>query len=874
MTTDAVRFVRRAGRLVVLLLGLSLLSVGETYAQSASTSASSSNVNYGTTISVTGTVSAASGDTLYNNYIWYRRPDGGTGIMWDTYTDYYFQNSRTVTGSITLNQGGIWEFYAYGYTGDAPASQQVIQSQACTVTVNGSPAVANVSVSSSSVSWGSTISVSGSVSAATGDTLYNNFVWYRRPDGSTGIMMDTYVDYYYQNSRSVTGSITLNQSGTWQFYAYGYTGNAPASQQVIESQPANVTVGAQPAPGITSPLAVSVRQRQPLSYQIAASPAVTGFGAAGLPANLSVNPSSGVISGLITGAGSFPSTISATNAVGTTSATLTWNVEAAVITPNGSVYPGAIRQGETITFYRAGSTANFGVAWTENKLWLNGSQVVDLQNQPVGGAPLTWTASASARPDTYYYQLRIADIYYNYADQWIPIQVEPLMHTLPYATSYEQSEGYIVNGNLFPQHGWLVQQGAAHVSSEQPLVGSHGVKLIAGSQRAQVLKAFNPSGARSFVEVYARPVAASVVTDSSAIYYGASRLGFVIVGAGTGAVYAFDGDGNGGGTWVDTGVRFPLNGSNQATQWLRLTVDHDYATHRWQLIVDGTRVRSDLAMRSNTESTFSNLIWWGTTNAAAYVDNFSATVNNPFPPPAIPSGLSASGITDGALTLSWTAPSSPASPVVEYEIQRVGGPTTSSASANLVVNGLYPDTTYSFTIRARNQAGYWSGWSSPYSVRTLPDQTPPSVPTGLTASEPTPLSIRLSWQPSSDNVGVTGYRVTRVGGPVQDTGSTTLVVSGLLPQQNYTFNVQAFDARGNISPVASINVSTPEPDPNADYDNDGVATGIELLLGLNPYTDPNDVRVFNYTYDKANQLKVGPGGEYEKDAEGNIKKVK
>lgn len=46
-----------------------------------------------------------------------------------------------------------------------------------------------------------------------------------------------------------------------------------------------------------------------------------------------------------------------------------------------------------------------------------------------------------------------------------------------------------------------------------------------------------------------------------------------------------------------------------------------------------------------------------------------------------------------------------------------------------------------------------------------PDTTPPSVPSGLTSSSVTNTSVNLTWNASTDNVGVTGYEVYRNGTP-------------------------------------------------------------------------------------------------------------
>lgn len=78
------------------------------------------------------------------------------------------------------------------------------------------------------------------------------------------------------------------------------------------------------------------------------------------------------------------------------------------------------------------------------------------------------------------------------------------------------------------------------------------------------------------------------------------------------------------------------------------------------------------------------------------------------------------------------------------------------------------------------------------------DTIPPSAPSGLNAVATT-ASITLSWSASSDNVGVSGYKVFRDGVAAGNVTSTSFTDKNLVSNSSYVYTVSAFDVNGNVS---------------------------------------------------------------------------
>jgi chitodextrinase len=104
--------------------------------------------------------------------------------------------------------------------------------------------------------------------------------------------------------------------------------------------------------------------------------------------------------------------------------------------------------------------------------------------------------------------------------------------------------------------------------------------------------------------------------------------------------------------------------------------------------------------------------------------------------------------------------------------------------------------------------------STLYTSAGPPDTTPPTTPGNVSATPVSSSQVNVAWSASTDNVGVTGYKVFRNGSLA---GSTTTALTysdtGLAASTTYTYTVVAFDAAGNVStPSTPVTAMTLTPD--------------------------------------------------------------
>jgi chitodextrinase len=221
-------------------------------------------------------------------------------------------------------------------------------------------------------------------------------------------------------------------------------------------------------------------------------------------------------------------------------------------------------------------------------------------------------------------------------------------------------------------------------------------------------------------------------------------------------------------------------------------------------------------------------------------------------PPSTPTGLAGTAVSASQINLSWTA-STDNDAVANYRVYRNGAFLIILATTTYQDTGVSPSTTYSYNVDAVDATGNVSSPSAAAIVATpsTPDTTAPTTPTGLTANAVSPSQINLSWSASTDNLAVTGYRVTRNGTLLTTLGNVTAYQdTGLGAATTYSYRVRALDAAGNVSGQSTAaSATTPAaPDTTAPTRPTGLtATAISSSrIGLSWSASTDNVAVTGY----------------------------
>ena len=153
----------------------------------------------------------------------------------------------------------------------------------------------------------------------------------------------------------------------------------------------------------------------------------------------------------------------------------------------------------------------------------------------------------------------------------------------------------------------------------------------------------------------------------------------------------------------------------------------------------------------------------------------------------------------------------PVSPVDGFAVVESSGAVGSTDS--FVHTGLIDGTTYYYSAFAQDTSGNVSSVANAAAIPGDATQGP-TRPSGLTATAGATDRVDLNWMASTDDAGVTGYRIEQCQGTactdfteIAQVESTSYSVTGLSPG-TYRYRVRAEDAAGNVGPYSDVASAT------------------------------------------------------------------
>lgn len=134
---------------------------------------------------------------------------------------------------------------------------------------------------------------------------------------------------------------------------------------------------------------------------------------------------------------------------------------------------------------------------------------------------------------------------------------------------------------------------------------------------------------------------------------------------------------------------------------------------------------------------------------------------------------------------------------------------------NLPISRIFLNNNYGGTIGQQYQwttgLEIWDGFPCGEGVSCYGiDSIAPSVPAGLSATAGSSTLVYLAWTASTDNIGVSGYRIYRNGIEIGKSAVASFTDSSVVGGTTYSYTIKASDAAGNLSAASNIaTVTTP-----------------------------------------------------------------
>ena len=182
-----------------------------------------------------------------------------------------------------------------------------------------------------------------------------------------------------------------------------------------------------------------------------------------------------------------------------------------------------------------------------------------------------------------------------------------------------------------------------------------------------------------------------------------------------------------------------------------------------------------------------------------------STLEEDITPPNNVQGLFISDVTYNSISIEWNGNTD--TDLAGYKVYLDGVlNATLGIQDSYIVTSLAQGTSYDIRVTAYDTSNNESAFANATEVTAqteVQDVTPPSRPINLSDDLIGTTTISISWAASTDNVGIDYYRIY-VDNIIQfpTTSSNTYNVTGLVPDTQYTINVDAVDTSGNVSQLS------------------------------------------------------------------------
>jgi hypothetical protein len=174
----------------------------------------------------------------------------------------------------------------------------------------------------------------------------------------------------------------------------------------------------------------------------------------------------------------------------------------------------------------------------------------------------------------------------------------------------------------------------------------------------------------------------------------------------------------------------------------------------------------------------------------------------------VPANLRTVAIGSTAISLTWDQAYDNVG-VGGYNVYRNGALIASTSQTTLFDAGLQLGVQYCYAVSSCDLSGNRSAKSTALCLTTQTDLVAPSVPAHLSAASIALTESTLSWDPSTDNLAVAGYKVYRDGAYIASVTTTWTRDSNLAPYTQYCYTIAAYDLDGNLSAMSNTACVTP-----------------------------------------------------------------